>query len=110
MGQNVCLEHMLVYVQEGGPWLVQICNPQQAVVFKVDPLSGAEKPVGFQGLVGKEFRPPELYKGSEYLASKVDSWCLGWSTFYLLCGQQLFLTADPAQQDPDWTLFSRGEV
>lgn len=38
----------------------------------------------FTGLVADEFRPPELYEEQDYLASRVDSWCLGWNTFYLL--------------------------
>merc|ERR1711904_766522 len=70
----------------------------------------SEKPVAYHGLVAKDFRPPELYAGSEYLASKVDAWCLGWSTFYLLAAQQLFQSADPAELDPDWKLFSRGDL
>lgn len=43
-----------------------------------------EKAVPFNGLVADDFRPPELYEEQDYLASRVDSWCLGWNTFYLL--------------------------
>jgi serine/threonine protein kinase len=65
--------------------------------------------VSFRGLVGKSFRPPELHEQREYCATKVDSWCLGWSTFYLLTAQPLFMSADPAQQDSDWLLFQQGD-
>jgi serine/threonine protein kinase len=108
--QDVSLENMLLHYQQDGEWDVRICGPSQAVLFQVDPCTGAEKPVVFRGFVAKDFRPPELYSGSEYLASKVDAWCLGWSTFYLLTGQQLFQSADPAGLDPDWKLFLRGEA
>lgn len=63
----------------------------------------------FRGLVGKSFRPPELHDQQPYIATKVDSWCLGWSTFYLLTAQPLFMSADPAQQDQDWLLFQQGD-
>jgi hypothetical protein len=66
-------------------------------------------PVNFRGLVGKSFRPPELHEQQSYAATKVDSWCLGWSTFYLLTAQPLFMSADPAQQDSDWLLFQNGD-
>ena len=40
---------------------------------------------------GVRFRLPHLVQGGlcllfvqDYLASRVDSWCLGWNTFYLL--------------------------
>jgi serine/threonine protein kinase len=66
-------------------------------------------PVQFRGLVGKSFRPPELHEQQQYIATKVDSWCLGWSTFYLLTAQPLFMSADPAQQDQDWLLFQQGD-
>merc|ERR1712151_16807 len=62
------------------------------------------------GFVGKEFRPPELYSESEYYATKVDAWCLGYSTFYLLVGERIFQSADPAESDPDGILFKNGEV
>ncbi|CAK9003000.1 unnamed protein product [Durusdinium trenchii] len=70
----------------------------QAVHFQADS-KGYEVPVGFHGLVGKSFRPPELHEHKPYLATKVDSWCLGWSTFYLLTAQPLFMSADPVQKD-----------
>jgi len=108
--QDVSLENMLLYLPEHGQPSVSVCDPGQAVLFNVDPLSGAEKPVPFNGFVGKEFRPPELYTSSEYYATKVDAWCLGYSTFYLLVAERLFQTADPAENDPDWILFKNGEV
>merc|ERR1712176_581002 len=108
--QDVSLENMLVYVRDDGQRRVSVCDPGQAVLFTVDPLSGAEKPVPFNGFVAKEFRPPELYSSPEYYATKVDAWCLGYSTFYLLVGDRLFQTADPAVRDPDWILFSNGEL
>lgn len=107
--QDVSLENMLLHVNEQtGHYQVKVCDPGQAVVFEVDN-HGEEKLVNFRGLVGKSFRPPELHDQSPYVATKVDSWCLGWSTFYLLTAQPLFMSADPAQQDADWLLFQQGD-
>merc|ERR1712151_718534 len=108
--QDVSLENMLLYLPEHGQPSVSVCDPGQAVLFNVEPLSGAEKPVPFNGFVGKEFRPPELYSSSEYCATKVDAWCLGYSTFYLLVAERIFQSADPTLSDPDWMLFKNGEV
>ena len=58
--------------KERNTWLVGTAPDQQ------------EKAVPFNGLVADDFRPPELYEEQDYLASRVDSWCLGWNTFYLL--------------------------
>mmetsp|Transcript_43582 Transcript_43582/g.100437 ORF Transcript_43582/g.100437 Transcript_43582/m.100437 type:complete len:717 (-) Transcript_43582:69-2219(-) len=103
--QDVSLENMLLHVHEStGNFQVKVCDPGQAVIFQVDQ-AGEEQLVNFRGLVGKSFRPPELHDQRPYLATKVDSWCLGWSTFYLLTAQPLFMSADPAQQDSDWLLF-----
>eukprot|EP00411_Alexandrium_monilatum_P030473 CAMPEP_0175371190 /NCGR_PEP_ID=MMETSP0095-20121207/21592_1 /TAXON_ID=311494 /ORGANISM="Alexandrium monilatum, Strain CCMP3105" /LENGTH=810 /DNA_ID=CAMNT_0016669355 /DNA_START=14 /DNA_END=2447 /DNA_ORIENTATION=- len=106
--QDVSLENMLLYVLEDGTWQVRICDPGQAVTFEVDPRNGMEEPVPFHGYVAKDFRPPEIYSKQEYLATRVDSWCLGWSTFYLLAAQPMFLSADPSVRDPDWILFQQG--
>lgn len=107
--QDVSLENMLLGVDERtGQFRVKICDPGQAVIFENDQ-NGEELPVGFRGLVGKSFRPPELHDQAPYKATKVDSWCLGWSTFYLLTAQPLFMSADPAQQDADWLLFRQGD-
>lgn len=107
--QDVSLENMLLHVQEStGFYQVKICDPGQAVIFELDQ-NGEEMPVNFRGLVGKSFRPPELHDQVSYCATKVDSWCLGWSTFYLLTAQPLFMSADPAQQDSDWLLFQQGD-
>lgn len=106
--QDVSLENMLLYVLEDGTWQVRICDPGQAVTFESDPRSSVEDPVPFHGFVAKDFRPPELYNKQEYLSTKVDSWCLGWSTFYLLAAQPMFLSADPSVRDPDWLLFQQG--
>jgi len=103
--QDVSVENMLLYELEDGQWKVKVCDPGQAVTFAVDPVTGIESEVDFGGFVGKEFRPPELYTRRPYLASKVDAWCLGWSTFYLLCAQPMFESADPSVDDPDWELF-----
>lgn len=103
--QDVSLENMLLHVNpSNGHYQVKICDPGQAVHFQADS-KGYEVPVGFHGLVGKSFRPPELHEHKPYLATKVDSWCLGWSTFYLLTAQPLFMSADPVQKDSDWHLF-----
>lgn len=107
--QDVSLENMLLNVNpSNGNWQVKICDPGQAVHFQTDS-KGQEVPVNFHGLVGKSFRPPELHEHKSYLATKVDSWCLGWSTFYLLTAQPLFMSADPAQKDVDWQLFRSGK-
>eukprot|EP00443_Scrippsiella_acuminata_P014240 CAMPEP_0115244558 /NCGR_PEP_ID=MMETSP0270-20121206/40046_1 /TAXON_ID=71861 /ORGANISM="Scrippsiella trochoidea, Strain CCMP3099" /LENGTH=829 /DNA_ID=CAMNT_0002659691 /DNA_START=6 /DNA_END=2493 /DNA_ORIENTATION=+ len=107
--QDVSLENMLLHIDEStGNYKVKICDPGQAAIFEVDQ-HGEEMQVGFHGLVGKSFRPPELHKQKPYHATKVDSWCLGWSTFYLLTAQPLFMSADPAQQDADWLLFQSGD-
>mmetsp|Transcript_82802 Transcript_82802/g.208504 ORF Transcript_82802/g.208504 Transcript_82802/m.208504 type:complete len:842 (+) Transcript_82802:50-2575(+) len=105
--QDVSLENMLLHVFDDGQWQVRICDPGQGVTFTVDPVTGAEAPVLFRGFVAKEFRPPELYGERDYLATKVDSWCLGWSAFYLLCAQPLFHSASPTVEDPDWELFQQ---
>lgn len=107
--QDVSLENMLINILDDGQYQIKICDPGQAVVFQTNE-TGEEIPVEFQGFVGKSFRPPELHKKEPYLATKVDAWCLGWSTFYLLAAQPLFLSADPSQQDADWALFKDGEV
>lgn len=107
--QDVSLENMLLHVNEkSGEFQVKVCDPGQAVVFTVD-ADGEELPVNFRGLVGKSFRPPELHEQQPYVSTKVDSWCLGWSTFYLLTAQPLFMSADPSQQDSDWLLFQEGD-
>lgn len=104
--QDVSLENMLLCVNEStGNFQVKICDPGQAVHFEVS-ATGEEQHVGFRGLVGKSFRPPELHEQRSYLATKVDSWCLGWSTFYLLTAQPLFMVA--TAEDPDWVLFRHG--
>mmetsp|Transcript_47511 Transcript_47511/g.122760 ORF Transcript_47511/g.122760 Transcript_47511/m.122760 type:complete len:726 (-) Transcript_47511:126-2303(-) len=106
--QDVSLENCLLSVDEStGDFKVKVCDPGQAAIFDVDE-SGEELPVNFRGLVGKSFRPPELHEQKPYYSTKVDSWCLGWSTFYLLTAQPLFMSADPAQQDADWLLFQQG--
>lgn len=108
--QDVSLENMLLNVnQQSGNWQVKVCDPGQAVRFGLDQ-NGQEMLVGFRGLVGKSFRPPELHDQKPYLATKVDSWCLGWSAFYLLTAQPLFMSADPQQGDADWLMFKNGKV
>jgi serine/threonine protein kinase/hemoglobin-like flavoprotein len=107
--QDVSIENMLIHVHQDDSFEVRICDPGQAVTFAVDPLTSIEKPVQFHGRVAKAFRPPELYTEQDYLATKVDAWCLGWSTFYLLAGLQLFESTDPALKDPDYLLFSKRE-
>lgn len=108
--QDVSVENMLLHVEEDGAWNVKVCDPGQAATFIVDPCTGEESPILFKGFVGKDFRPPELYTQEPYLATKVDSWCLGWSAFYLLVAQPMFHTAEHAAQDPDWLLFESGQI
>lgn len=108
--QDVSLENLLLNIDQAtGHYQVKVCDPGQAVVFELDQ-NGEELPVNFRGLVGKSFRPPELHEQQPYYSTKVDSWCLGWSTFYLLTAQPLFMSADPAQQDADWLLFQQGDL
>lgn len=108
--QDVSLENMLLNVNpQSGNWQVKVIDPGQAVRFDLDQ-NGQEMVVGFRGLVGKSFRPPELHEQKPYLATKVDSWCLGWSAFYLLTAQPLFMSADPQQADADWLMFKNGKV
>lgn len=105
--QDVSLENMLLFVVGDGRWQVRLCDPGQAVVVSFDSATGAETPTPFHGFVGKQFRPPELYSRSPYLATKVDAWCLGWSTFFLLVARPMFHCADPEESDADWALFDR---
>lgn len=107
--QDVSLDNMLLFLRDDGSLQVRLCDPGQAVPFVTDPITGQEKPVQFAGLVAEDFRPPELYDGQEYLATKVDSWCLGWNTFYILTAQQLFTSTDPdTEEDADWPLVASG--
>ncbi|CAJ1447121.1 unnamed protein product [Effrenium voratum] len=85
--QDVSLENMLLFIDDEGQWQVRVGDPGQAVAFVMDPATGQEKHVSFNGLVADDFRPPELYEEQDYLASRVDSWCLGWNTFYLLTAE-----------------------
>lgn len=109
--QDMSLENLLLFVTETGAYNVKICDPGQAADFTRDE-NGREKKTGFKGLVGKSFRPPELYERDPYYSSKVDSWCLGWSCFYLLTAHSLFQAADPTQPevDADFIRFREGKV
>ena len=107
--QDVSLENILLHADEAsGHYQVKVCDPGQAVIFDADH-NIEELPVGFHGLVGKSFRPPELHGQQPYFATKVDLQCLGLSTFYLLTAQPLFMSADPQQKDADWLLSQQGE-
>ena len=104
--QDISLENFLLSVNPvSGFFEVKLCDPGQAVTFAIDPTTQKELPVESHGLVGKAFRPPEVYLNSPYLASKVDSWCLGWSLFYCLTARQLFQSAVPT--DEDFRVFQR---
>lgn len=107
--QDVSLENMLLHVNaKNGHWQVKICDPGQAVHVEFTS-RGEEIAQPFRGLVGKSFRPPELHDHKAYYATKVDSWCLGWSTWYLMTATPLFMTADPSQHDAEWEKFSSGQ-
>lgn len=108
--QDVSLENMLLFIDDDGQWQVRVGDPGQAVAFVMDPATGQEKVVPFNGLVADDFRPPELYEEQDYLASRVDSWCLGWNTFYLLTCVPLFKSSDPQIQDPDFLLLCEGRI
>ncbi|KAH8584821.1 kinase domain-containing [Cryptosporidium sp. chipmunk genotype I] len=86
---------------------IKVCDPGQAVRFgRYSP--EIEMPVPYLGCVGKRFRPPEIFAGKPYIASKVDSWCLGWSTFYLLFGIELFESVHNIDNDIRWQWYSMG--
>jgi len=108
--QDVSLENMLLFIEDDGQWQVRVGDPGQAVAFVMDPATGQEKAVPFNGLVADDFRPPELYEEQDYLASRVDSWCLGWNTFYLLTCVPLFKSSDPQIQDTDFSLLCEGRI
>jgi len=108
--QDVSLENMLLFIEDDGQWQVRVGDPGQAVAFVMDPATGQEKAVPFNGLVADDFRLPELYEEQDYLASRVDSWCLGWNTFYLLTCVPLFKSSDPQIQDTDFSLLCEGRI
>ncbi|KAK9174517.1 Protein kinase [Cryptosporidium meleagridis] len=86
---------------------IKVCDPGQAVRFGRYSQE-IEMPVPYLGCVGKKFRPPEIFAGKPYIASKVDSWCLGWSTFYLLFGTELFESVHSIDNDIRWQWYSMG--
>ncbi|OII74764.1 protein kinase [Cryptosporidium ubiquitum] len=86
---------------------IKVCDPGQAVRFGRYNQE-IEIPVPYLGCVGKKFRPPEIFEGKPYIASKVDSWCLGWSTFYLLFGTELFESVHNIDNDIRWKWYSMG--
>ncbi|KAJ1607146.1 protein kinase [Cryptosporidium canis] len=91
----------------GRRFQVKVCDPGQAIRFgRYSP--ELEMPVPYLGCVGKKFRPPEIFSGRPYIASKVDSWCLGWSTFYLLFGTELFESVHNVDNDVRWQWYSMG--
>ncbi|CEM40062.1 unnamed protein product [Vitrella brassicaformis CCMP3155] len=104
--QDFSLENCLLFLTPDGKYHVRICDPGQAVVFLMAP-NGVEVPVDYRGYIGKKFRPPEVhYEGRPYFASRVDSWCLGWSAFYLLFGTELLDNAHPTDHpEDDWRWF-----
>ena len=114
--QDISLENFLLFVNPvSGLFEVKLCDPGQAVTFSlatcVPGASGQqsrEERVEPHGLVGKAFRPPEIYENKPYLATKVDSWCLGWSLFYCLTARQLFQSS--LDTDEDFRVFQRGVV
>jgi len=110
--QDVSLENMLVFSSHGpgGPptstSTIKICDPGQATLFERDS-NDEELPVRWRGMVGKSFRPPELQQNKPYISTLVDAWCLGWSTFYLLVAQPLFMSAE--NTDTGWRQFAKGD-
>lgn len=104
--QDVSLENMLVFPDSTQRAWIKVCDPGQAVLFDRND-NGEELPVSWRGQVGKSFRPPELFQNKPYMSTKVDSWCLGWSTFYLLVAQPLFMSVD--MNDNGWRQFQSGD-
>lgn len=107
--QDVSLENMLLHIDEKGFYQVKICDPGQAVIFTLDG-DEREMAVEHSGYVGKSFRPPEIYDQSPYVASLVDAWCLGWSTYYLITATPLFLSANLFEEDKDYRTFLNGDL
>ncbi|EEA07927.1 protein kinase domain-containing protein [Cryptosporidium muris RN66] len=87
---------------------IKVCDPGQAIRFTKYKNSDIEVPVPYLGCVGKKFRPPEIFLRKPYIASKVDSWCLGWSTFYLMFGLEIFDSVYQIDNDIRWKWYSLG--
>lgn len=107
--QDFSLENCLLSYDLDGVYALKLCDPGQAVIFERDE-NGRELPVPYRGCIGKKFRPPEIFTQKEYLGTKVDSWCLGWSTFYLLCASELFGSCHPHDDDIRWKYYSVGDM
>ncbi|KAH7647075.1 hypothetical protein FG379_002766 [Cryptosporidium bovis] len=114
--QDFSLENCLLYkvdeeCSENGSnerkYKIKVCDPGQAIRFGKY-INNVEIPVPHIGCIGKKFRPPEIFSKKPYYASKVDSWCLGWSTFYLLFGIELFESVHQVDNDIRWQWYSLG--
>ncbi|KAH8740330.1 hypothetical protein FG386_002842 [Cryptosporidium ryanae] len=112
--QDFSLENCLLYTVEEDngnnkerKYKIKVCDPGQAIRFGKY-TNNVEVPVPHIGCIGKKFRPPEIFSKKPYYASKVDSWCLGWSTFYLLFGVELFESVHQIDNDIRWQWYSLG--
>uniref|UniRef100_A0A0G4G1Q6 Protein kinase domain-containing protein n=1 Tax=Chromera velia CCMP2878 TaxID=1169474 RepID=A0A0G4G1Q6_9ALVE len=111
--QDFSLENCLLFKkgERGGPFYfsVRVCDPGQAILFRRNS-SGRELRVPYRGCVGKKFRPPEVFKRKPYMATKIDSWDLGWACHYLLFARQIVGSCDDRDQDWRYDLFRRGRI
>eukprot|EP01054_Gregarina_sp_Poly1_P001369 Gregarina_sp_Poly_1__1368@NODE_133_length_13228_cov_89_141783_g119_i0_p2_GENE_NODE_133_length_13228_cov_89_141783_g119_i0NODE_133_length_13228_cov_89_141783_g119_i0_p2_ORF_typecomplete_len1129_score168_26Pkinase/PF00069_25/7e27Pkinase_Tyr/PF07714_17/3_5e11TRF/PF08558_10/1_8e02TRF/PF08558_10/0_47_NODE_133_length_13228_cov_89_141783_g119_i016645050 len=107
--QDFSLENCLLSFNLDGTYEIRICDPGQATLFKRDETQ-QEIPTEYKGCVGKKFRPPEIFTQQPYLCTKVDAWCLGWSTFYFMFATEIFASVHPIDEDFQWELFSSGRM
>ncbi|KAH0482490.1 MAG: uncharacterized protein KVP18_004312 [Porospora cf. gigantea A] len=106
--QDFSLENCLLFLNPDRTYCVKVCDPGQATYFNAS--DRREAAVAYAGCVGKRFRPPELFDGEAYFATKIDSWCLGWSVFYMLTAYPLFETSWDEDNDIRWELFKEGDL
>ena len=106
--QDFSLENCLLFLNPDRTYCVKVCDPGQATYFNAS--DRGEAAVAYAGCVGKRFRPPELFDEEPYLATKIDSWCLGWSVFYMLTAYPLFETSWNGDNDIRWELFKEGDL
>lgn len=104
--QDFSLENCLLSCDIDGVYEIKLCDPGQATLFKME--GDVEVPTEYKGCVGKKFRPPEIFNQAPYLSTKVDAWCLGWSTFYFMFAAEVFGSVHPMDEDYQWHLFSKG--
>ncbi|EZG83639.1 putative protein kinase [Gregarina niphandrodes] len=110
--QDFSLENCLLCVAGvSGDCEVKVCDPGQACVYRTRTSGTAGSASAWTshfGMVGKQFRPPEIFEMRSYDPTKVDSWCLGWATWYFLYASAIFETA--TLDDERYQLFANGDI